>query len=118
MRLNLITAKAPKGKLPLNGYQYLTERPRAQGERVCISKRGDGIKFEKKQAEEGSQKLILYSWEVVHCAPPNKIYIAVFTWTTLASQDREPKFKSEIRLINGEISKAYFHPDLLEQQIG
>lgn len=112
LRLNVLTAKTPEGKLPADGYHYLAEEPLAKGERLSKTERGDGIKFERTLAEEEGEKIVLYTWQIAHCAPPDKLYIAVFTWTILASQDGEPKFKKEIELIDGEIAKAYFHADL------
>jgi hypothetical protein len=84
----------------------------AKGERLSKTKNGDGIKFERKATEDEGQKLTFYSWEVVHCAPPDKLYVAVFTWTILAAQDANQKAVKELELIDAEVSKARFHPDL------
>ena len=112
LRLNVIAAKAPKGKLPLDGYHHLASEPLAKGERLSKTENGDGIKFKREAKEDEGHKLAFYSWEVVHCAPPDKLYVAVFTWTILAAQDGNQKAKKELELIDAEVSKAHFHPDL------
>lgn len=112
LRLNVLTFKAPEGRLPIDGYHYITAKGAASGERLSRTERGDGIKFSKKLTEEEGEKLVLCTWELVHCAPPEKLYVAVFTWTTSAAQGNDAKLQKEIQSIDAEIKKACFHADL------
>jgi hypothetical protein len=109
LRLNIITAKAPAGKVLVDGYHHFTEKPLQEGERLSKTERNDGILFSREPAEEESQKLMLYTWKIAHCVSPDELHIAIFTWTILASQDPDPKFKRAIEFIGDEISKAFFH---------
>lgn len=112
LRLNVISAKAPPGKLPPDGLSHFTAKPAKDGERLSKTWHGDGMKFYRQEATEEGQKIYLYTWEVAHCVPPDELHIAIFTWTILARQAVDAKSKKEIDLIDAEISKAYFHRDL------
>lgn len=112
LRLNVITAKAPEGKSPTNGYSLFISTPLGKGERLLQTSHGDGLKISKKSAVEKGVKIEMHCWQIAHCAPPSKIYIASFTWTILQSQDSDPKFQKEVEFLTEQISKAYFHPDL------
>lgn len=112
LRLNVLTFKAPDGKLAADGYAHFAATPLKEGERLVQTSHGDGLKLSKKLAEEKGTKIDLYFWELAHCAPPEKLYIASFTWTILSSQSSDPKFQKEIAFLTDEISIAQFHPDL------
>ena len=112
LRLNVITAKAPAGKFPPDGLSYFTAKPQSGDTRLSKTPRGDGMKFYRQDGEEAHQRLHVYTWEIVHCAPPDTLRIAIFTWTLLAAQSEEPRFKKEIELLDDEIAKAHFHRDL------
>lgn len=112
LRLNVLTFKAPEGKLAADGYTHFAATPLKEGERLIRTSHGDGLKLSKKSTEEKGTKIDLYSWQLAHCAPPQKFYIASFTWTILSSQSSDPKFQQEIAFLIDEISRARFHPDL------
>ena len=112
LRLNVLTFKAPEGKLPTNGYGQFAATPLGKGERLIQTSHGDGLKISKKSSVEKGVKIEMHCWQVAHCAPPSKLYIASFTWTILQSQDSDPKFQKEVEFLTEQISKAYFHPDL------
>jgi hypothetical protein len=112
LRLNVLTAKAPEGKLPTNGYSYFAAIPLGDGERLIKTSHDDGLKISNKSAVEKGEKIEMYSWQVAHCAPPSKLYIASFTWTILQSQSSDPKFQREVEFLTDLISKTVFHPDL------
>ena len=112
LRLNVLTFKAPEGKLPADGYAHFAGTPLKDGERLIRTPHGDGLKISKKSAEEDGTKMDLYFWQLAHCAPPQKFYIASFTWTILSTQSGDAKFQKEIAFLTDEISRAYFSPDL------
>jgi len=112
LRLNVLTFKAPEGKLATNGYSHFAAMPLGDGERLVRTLHDDGLKISKKSAVEREVKIKLYCWQIAHCAPPSKLYIASFTWTILQSQSTDPKFQKEVEFLTEQISKAVFHPDL------
>jgi hypothetical protein len=112
LRLNVISAKSPPGKLPASGYDDLTSRPPAPGERIVRLKSGDGIKLSMKPSKEDGVPIEVYAWQVVHIVPPRKMYIAIFTWTILASHPDMHDYQNEIDSLTEEISKAVFSPEL------
>lgn len=112
LRLNVLTFKAPEGKPAVDGYSHFAATPLKEGERLIRTSNGDGLKLSKKSAEERGTKIDLYSWQLAHSAPPEKFYIASFTWTILTSQSTDPKFQQEMAFLIDEISRAQFHPDL------
>lgn len=112
LRLNVLTFKAPEGKLATNGYSHFASTPLGEGERLLKTPHDDGLKITKKSAVEKGVKIEMYSWQLAHCAPPSKFYIASFTWTILQSQSSEPKFQKEVEFLTEQISKAVFHSDL------
>jgi hypothetical protein len=112
LRLNVLTFKGPGETLAQDGYAQFAATPLEEGERLVRTSHGDGLKMSKKSAEEDGTKIDLYSWQLGHCAPPEKFYIASFTWTILTSQSADPKFQKEIASLTDEISHAQFHPDL------
>ena len=112
LRLNIITAKAPVGKLPPDGLSYFSAKPQSKDARLSKTSRGDGMLFYRQEGEEAGQKLHVYTWEIARCTPPDTLRVAIFTWTLLASQSEEAVFKKEIKMLDGEIAKAYFHADL------
>jgi len=111
-RLNVLTFKMSDGKLASDGYAYFAPTPLKDGERLSRTTRGDGLKFSKRSAEEEGAKIDLYCWQIAHVAPPEKLYIASFTWTILSTQSSDPKFQAEIKSLEDQILHAYFHPDL------
>jgi len=112
LRLNVITAKAPPGELPVDGYSYFSSKSLANGERLIKGQAGDGIKLSQISTQENGTPIDVYSWQVAHTAPPVKFYIASFTWTILTRQSSDPKFQKQIEMLTEEISKSVFHPDL------
>jgi hypothetical protein len=112
LRLNVLTFKAPEGKLAVDGYAHFAATPLKEGERLIRTAHGDGLKLSKKSTEEKGTKIDLYSWQLAHCAPPEKFYIASFTWTILSTQSSDPKFQQEVAFLTDEISRAQFHSDL------
>jgi len=112
LRLNVLTFKAPEGKLPPDGYAYFSSQPLGKGERLLKSKNNDGIKISKRTALEEGTSINLYTWQIAHTAPPEKFYMASFTWTILTKQSDIPKYQKEIEMLTEEISKSVFHPDL------
>ena len=112
LRLNVITAKAPAGKLPSDGYSFFALKSFAKDERLTKTPHGDGMRIFKDATEERGTKIDLYCWEIAQCIPPETLRIATFTWTILASQSSDPKFQKEIEFLTNEISKAYFYPEL------
>jgi len=112
LRLNVLTFEAPEGKLPPDGHAYFAAKPLKEGERLVRTLQGDGLKLAKKATEDRGTKIDVYSWQLAHCAPPQKLYLASFTWTLLSSQSADPKFQQEMAFLIEEISHAQFHPDL------
>lgn len=112
LRLNIISFKAPEGKLPIDGYHFYTAKPAKIGETISKTEQNDGIKFSKKQIEEDGEKLVIYTWDVAHCSAHDALHVAIFTWTILESQDGVQKFMKEVEILTSEISKSRFHDDL------
>ncbi len=112
LRLNILTFEAPPDKLPDCGYDKLIADPNKKGAELIRLPSGDGLKRYMENVEEDGDKLNIYYWEVSHCAPPRKYYIAIFSWTISEVQSKMGKFRNDIKMINGEITKIKFHPDL------
>ena len=112
LRLNLLTFKAPEGKLPSCGYDELRNQPSEEGVEIVRLPSNDGMKIYWKITEEEGESLHVFHWDIAHCAPPQKYYLAIFTWTILASQSGEEKFRDEIQMITRELLQLRFHPKL------
>lgn len=112
LRLNVLTFKAPIGELPASGYKYFASNPLQKGVEIVRLPSGDGMKKYRKDAEEDDQTLHIYYWEISHCAPPQKLYIAVFSWTILEFQSADMQFLEEINMISRELEQVRFHPEL------
>lgn len=112
LRLNILTFEAPIGKLPACGYDDLAARPSKTQSEIVRLPAGDGMRIYRKDAEEAGESLHVYYWEVAHCAPPQKYYLAVFSWTILAAQSAAQEFQDEIQLITDELKQIGFHPGL------
>ena len=112
LRLNVITFRAPAGKLPPDGLAYFTGEPKAKEARLSKTLHSDGLKFYRRDAEEAGEKLHVYTWQIAHCTPPDTLRVAIFTWTLLAAQSGDAEFKKEVEILDGEIAKAQFHPGL------
>ena len=112
LRLNILAFEAPAGKLLASGYDDMAGRSSDPKSEIVKLPNGDGMRMYRKDAEEAGESLHVYYWEVAHCAPPQKYYLAVFSWTILASQSSDQKFQDEIQMITDELKQIGFHPDL------
>lgn len=112
LRLNILTFKNSTGKLPNCGYDEMARKPTAEGAEIVRLPSGDGMKKYRDQIIESGEPLDLYYWEIAHIAPPDKYYLAVFSWTILTVQSGVKKFQDEIQMITHELQQIKFHPDL------
>lgn len=87
-------------------------KPAEDGVSVIRLPSGDGIRQYLKQTQEDGESLDLYYWEVAHCAPPQKYYLAIFSYTILTTQSSVQKFRDDIQMITDELKKITFHPEL------
>jgi hypothetical protein len=112
LRLSVLTFRAPPGKLAACGYDQLVRDPAEDDVSIAKLSSGDGLKQYCKQTQDGGESLDVHYWEVAHCAPPEKHYLAVFSYTILTTRRDNQKFRQEIQMITDEVKQIRFHPDL------
>ncbi len=107
-----MTLKTPPGKKFENGVDVLLDLP--------IPKKGllqkgidrNGVLYFQHESVEENTQLLIHTWQIAHPATPIKIYLAIFTWTILASTIDSPKSIEEIEMLNKMMYSMQFSPML------
>jgi hypothetical protein len=103
LRLHVLDFKSKVGRSSEQTLNRLNEeesRERLSG--------GLYLKSYVKEAEEGEEALLIYRWEVSIPVPPTGWRVACFSYTIVAGQEREPRIKEEIDLVNQIVRQARF----------
>jgi hypothetical protein len=112
LRLNILTFEAPEVKLPASGYAKILEDKKEPEQEITKLSSGDGLKKYVNRTNDGEEDISVFYFEVVHIAPPKKIYLAIFSWTILTSQEFDPAFVREKQMLESELKNTVFHSSL------
>lgn len=65
-------------------------------------------KREEREAEESGENLIVFSWKVVFSGGEFRVRIALFTYTILANQKWDDRFRKELQMVDNLVSSAEY----------
>jgi len=114
LRVDVLTMEAPpdaKGNLPVLA---LSSLPDIDLQNIEILDNGNALANEVERDDEQGTKWTLYWWHLANYVPPNYVRIASFSYAILTSKENDRKTKEEIKLLERQIKKAVFNPELLE----
>lgn len=114
LRLNIITMQAPpdvKGNFPV---QALSSVSGIDQNKIEILANGNAIAQATQKSEEQGTKITLYWWYLANHVPPNYVRMANYSYTILTSKEKTRGTQEEIQLLETQIKKTVFHPELGE----
>ena len=116
LRLNVLTFRAPPDK-PVSAQtaaEILVSESRKHRVPVVPLRGGAAMIRLDAPAEENGQQLMIRYWRIAQALPPVDIRLAIFSYTLLAEQFRDPAFAAELDLLDRELSAAELAPVLGE----
>jgi hypothetical protein len=103
------------GTLRLNVLGFDSESTPAQEMAVSALKgaversaEGFPLHYEIRSAEEAGEQLEIHRWQVAIPVLPHTMRLAVFSYTILAGQQRDPRIAEELRVVDTAVRNASF----------
>jgi hypothetical protein len=69
---------------------------------------GFPLHYEVRSAEEAGEQLEIHGWQVAIPVLPHTVRVAIFSYTILSGQQRDPRIAEELAMLDATIRKARF----------
>lgn len=110
LRLNVMTSRSPTPIDARATDELLLPRAQSRGVSVRPLPGGSAVISYSEPAEEDGTALVMHYWEVANAVPPFHARLAVFSYTTLASEKNG--VSEDVEWLDREICACTFAPDL------